>query len=661
MKVKQIFSCLLAAGLLASCSTEMPNDPNKVLGNETKTFVKVSLINTDGGSTRAEDGEFADDLFETGSDDENKINKVLLVFYDQAKNYVGNTEITVTDDTPDYSGANDDLTISRVLTTVAEVNLPENTNHPAYVMAYVNPTSLASDLINQEKLNTVPYVLRGNSTVSPEGMTMNNSVYYDETLGEAQYSCPVDFTAQFFKTYDEAEKAPSIDITVERIQAKVRLENFSSINVQDFKSNPEGEYTLQFVPENWFVNATEKNTFLIKNFRLNEANYFNTPATFSEWMSLNVLKGRFDAKDGRANKINEERRKRCYWALAPTYFFTSKDQYPSVSYDVKNGSYNTDGKDFPLNYRSYTQGANKKDGNFQVNPYEYCLENTMNLATLKSDRAKASMTSVVLLGHYVVKNKAGEVVFDGASNKGTFYIRHNSENSKSVFLTENDVKDYFLERTGSLIYYPVPVLDNEGNDTGNIEYQPLRAAHAKEYNLYADFQLAHPKKIDSSILGQTIVSEQWRTLRFKDDATVLSKYYVYDLQSDGTYGFSPLTKAKLNGILKNLYSAYGLVESFKEGKANFNVPLKHVFYNASLYDHNNVNSNELDAENVQLGDYGVVRNHVYSLKINSIKGLGSGIGDLNQPIVPPTEVDKYYVSAKINVLKWRIVSQGVDL
>ncbi len=649
---------MLAMGLLASCSTDRPDEPGKVLGNETKTFVKISLVSTDGGGTRAEGSEFADDLYETGEDSENLIKKVLLVFYDEAKNYVGNTEITVSETAPDYSGANDDLTIARVLTTVAVVNLPENTNHPAYVMAYVNPTSAASDLVSKEKLASVPYVLREAGSVSPDGMTMNNSVYYDVALGQPQYATHVDFTTQFYKTEEEAAKAPSIDITVERVQAKVRLEtNKEDMKVAPFQSNENAEYSLEFVPENWFVNATEKYTFLIKNFRNGETNFLNTStAAFGDWLSFSELQSRFDASDGRANQINEERRKRSYWALDPTYFFSGNAQYPAISYDVKNGTLaNPTAKEFPIRYRSYNQGV---AGDWKS--YEYCLENTMNLATLKSDRAKASMTSVVLLGHYVVKDSSGKVVFDGASDKGTFFIRHNSDSNKTVLLTEKDVINYFLERTGTLLYYPVAVLDEDGAPTSEVEYQPLRAAHAEKYNLYADFTLAHPSKIDPSILGQSVVSEQWRTLKFANE-TVLGKYYVYEQLADGTYGYAKLTSAKLSKMLKNMYSAFGLVESFKEGKAFFNVPLKHIFYNASLYDHKNPNSNVLDAENVQLGDYGVVRNHVYSLSINRITGLGSGIGDLNQPIVPPTEVDNYYISAKINVLKWRIVSQSVDL
>ena len=62
------------------------------------------------------------------------------------------------------------------------------------------------------------------------------------------------------------------------------------------------------------------------------------------------------------------------------------------------------------------------------------------------------------------------------------------------------------------------------------------------------------------------------------------------------------------------------------------------------------------------GDFGVVRNHVYTLKVNKITGLGVGLNSPDQPIVPPMDPDNYYIAARLNILAWRVVpEQGVDL
>jgi hypothetical protein len=63
--------------------------------------------------------------------------------------------------------------------------------------------------------------------------------------------------------------------------------------------------------------------------------------------------------------------------------------------------------------------------------------------------------------------------------------------------------------------------------------------------------------------------------------------------------------------------------------------------------------------------YGVVRNHVYQIDIRSIQGYGSpvytGTGNIVTPEYPEVEDESSYVAARINVLSWKVVKQGVDI
>ena len=63
--------------------------------------------------------------------------------------------------------------------------------------------------------------------------------------------------------------------------------------------------------------------------------------------------------------------------------------------------------------------------------------------------------------------------------------------------------------------------------------------------------------------------------------------------------------------------------------------------------------------------YGVVRNHVYQIDIKSIKGYGSpvyiGTSNILTPPDYPLEDESSYVAARINVLSWKVVKQGVDI
>jgi len=60
--------------------------------------------------------------------------------------------------------------------------------------------------------------------------------------------------------------------------------------------------------------------------------------------------------------------------------------------------------------------------------------------------------------------------------------------------------------------------------------------------------------------------------------------------------------------------------------------------------------------------FGLVRNHLYDITINSIRGLGTPVVSETDPIDPekPSDLD-YNLAAKINILKWKVVSQSVDL
>ena len=63
-----------------------------------------------------------------------------------------------------------------------------------------------------------------------------------------------------------------------------------------------------------------------------------------------------------------------------------------------------------------------------------------------------------------------------------------------------------------------------------------------------------------------------------------------------------------------------------------------------------------------VGDFGLVRNHVYSINVTTIKGLGTAIADPTDPTVPPAETTDYFVAYRLNILNWAIVpTQNVDL
>ena len=92
---------------------------------------------------------------------------------------------------------------------------------------------------------------------------------------------------------------------------------------------------------------------------------------------------------------------------------------------------------------------------------------------------------------------------------------------------------------------------------------------------------------------------------------------------------------------------YAAVLLWDEGQSYFSTKIEHLG----------------NASTTPASDYGVVRNHVYKLSVNKIAGLGTpyvpGIGgDGGDPVVPD-EIE-YELQAKINILKWKVVEQGVS-
>lgn len=86
------------------------------------------------------------------------------------------------------------------------------------------------------------------------------------------------------------------------------------------------------------------------------------------------------------------------------------------------------------------------------------------------------------------------------------------------------------------------------------------------------------------------------------------------------------------------------------GLMYYNIPIEHL------------NNTDIGDGNVPEAKYGVVRNHRYAVTINKLENIGKGIFDEEEVIVPSDEDGKtYFVSANINILSWKIVSQNADL
>ena len=62
-------------------------------------------------------------------------------------------------------------------------------------------------------------------------------------------------------------------------------------------------------------------------------------------------------------------------------------------------------------------------------------------------------------------------------------------------------------------------------------------------------------------------------------------------------------------------------------------------------------------------EFGIVRNHIYKVNISSITGFGTPVYDPTQKYITPEKPKDLstYVSASINILSWRLVTNSYDI
>ena len=102
----------------------------------------------------------------------------------------------------------------------------------------------------------------------------------------------------------------------------------------------------------------------------------------------------------------------------------------------------------------------------------------------------------------------------------------------------------------------------------------------------------------------------------------------------------PNSTNAMNAALKSVPSAV----LYTKGETFYYVDIKHLGAEKSV------------------AEFGIVRNHAYNITINSIKGYGSPVYIGNAFLeYPDTPEQNTYVSAKINILSWRLVDQEIDI
>ena len=655
----------MGAGLaFGACSSEetLPQEGN-VVEKSTSFYVNVSITTNSDMGTRAGsegyDGTGNPD-FEKGEASESVVNTVYFVFYDDAGVVVGQPVLVPVDAFDNVTSDSENGSVLRSYTSIVQVDVNRGESLPTQVMCYVNPVSqegLANSLQNVET------VTREEFQGEKNGFSMSNSVYYatDET-GQTLTRAVSIKDGQLFKSMEEAENAVAADenaarvvINVERYAAKVNFEFAKDDVVSDYVP-ANTDVTLTFVPEKWDVNATDRTTFVTKAFRSDGG--LGSPA------GSNMTYGEVNAEIARNDNWNWNSYlySRSYWGFSPSYYSVN---FPSIAYDVMNN----EDKFYSLDYLTFDDIIGKGKVPSSTATHVYAKETTVSHRGLTSSNPAAAIASAVLAGHYVVSLNGTEVK-DSEGKDLTFYTMGVDEKgvAQVFFNATLENGNIVSEVTGAptMIEYMVNketvlLVRNNADNT----YEPLSSNNLAR--VFDALEIVRPSDAVYDKLGSHSASRTV-TLQIGDLSKVEAGYTLCINVGNGAQeifnGTASVPEGKIALVDANatLARATQWANRYNEGRAFFNIPIRHLGWYAGTNPNKDASNSSIDYSKARVGDFGLVRNHVYNININSITGLGTAVSEPEEPIVPPVETQDYFVAYRLNILNWAIVPvQDVDL
>ncbi len=237
---------------------------------------------------------------------------------------------------------------------------------------------------------------------------------------------------------------------------------------------------------------------------------------------------------------------------------------------------------------------------------------------------------------------------DYSDRKTYTYCGENTNNGENL-RTKVILKGQLKKKEGDDTYSALEIASWYGNEYAGVGALKVAVANSLKYTLvYANpegdnYIGIEPDDLEITNL-QNIESYQ---VGFKLSTKGEAKEW-YLRSSDGGIEFLGDMSENNNVAKTNEYLAQQVAPAlvYNDGQTYYHIDIEHL------------------GTSGKPAEFGVVRNHVYQISINSIKGYGSpvynGFASILTPQYPE-EYDDTYVAARINVLSWKVVQQGVDI
>lgn len=224
-----------------------------------------------------------------------------------------------------------------------------------------------------------------------------------------------------------------------------------------------------------------------------------------------------------------------------------------------------------------------------------------------------------------------------AAHDGIVYTLPNTPTAATTDIYNNDLTKFLVTATlkykdGTGTWQNAEICKYQGVEYLGID--ALKEAIATTFNMYYTEAGGVYTPIQAGDVDFTTTGTSLKDYQVSPVLKTGKTYYKKDASS--ATGYTALTTENIS-----TYPA----EVRKDGKAYYYIPIRH-----------------LGSATTDPAYYGVVRNHWYKVKVNSLKGFGTPVYDDTKTIIPTIPDDSNtYLAAQINVLQWRVVSQSVDL
>lgn len=582
---------IIAVGMMSSCSKEELKQNGYDPGVAEVDETRYLKVSVSNPASMTK----AD--FEEGEAEENAIKDIRFVFYDVngkiTSNVVIMNESQIAENVKQGSG-----NVNSIVSVTLPVEITKGESMPAYVMCYVNsfrPGDVGMDSFAAiEEAKRVKVVGDGTDGNIEGTFPMNNSVYYGSDPVSGKNDVRIMATPiPVGALAGTPKEAQTITIHVERYAAKVKLTMPATIGDVLYD-----EHTLKFTPRGWAINALDKEMYLTKHFLgKDDMTGAEVTSAFGGWSAWN------DAANYRS-----------YWASSPGYY---NKEYPSVSDDITDPD--AAKAYFDVEYLKYNDIVAQE--NSMDKTVRYVRESTVSSDIFKETdgigaarNPKAALPSVIIAGTYQIDDEP----------EGTDFYLYGGK----AYIGTDAILQHMVANAQRIIY----------SDESGTSY----------YKTESSFEVIHPAE---ETRGDIAVPGRYVTLQLKKGVSLNGMYYL----KDGKY--SAVTENDFNIVNSLLMTSAGYSESYIGGMAYFVVPVKHIRW----YESGNSNyekkmtDEDWDWTAVRTGDFGIVRNHVYSIVIDKIEGRATGIHGNDHPIVPPTDINTYDVTYEVKTLNWAVV------